>query len=310
MRRLALLLAMLLVPIPTLAQNDGASSPLDVTYCGLSGDPAAYNHKEIRVTAFAAHGFENFSLTDPTCKTQGFSIWVMYGGKAQSDTVYCCPGESGAAERSEPLEIEGRRIPLVQDVTFRQFTKLIKQEPDTTVHLTAVGTFFSGEKQTINGHTFWGGAGHKGCCSLFVIQQVESVQPHIRKDLDYTAEAGYYEKERCGGGTHHIQNITVSYPNDATVQVIEEQKKAERGKIAWVFTDPQRVAEETLKVAYPGEVPSLQIVKKTDARRVYRWERGKNDVVVVVTRPYWLSFYANSDSVAWVTTTIKQATCN
>jgi len=310
MRRLALLLAMLLAPIPTLAQNDGASSPLDVTYCGLSGDPAAYNHQEIRVTAFVAHGFENFSLTDPTCKTQGFSIWVMYGGKAQSDTVYCCPGEGGAAERSEPLEIEGRRIPLVQDVTFRQFTKLIKQEPDTTVHLTAVGTFFSGEKQTINGHTFWGGAGHKGCCSLFVIQQVESVQPHVRKDLDYTAEAGYYEKERCGGGTRYIQNITVSYPNDATVQVIEEQKKAERGKIAWVFTDPQRVAEETLRVAYPGEVPSLQIVKKTDARRVYRWERGKNDVVVVVTRPYWLSFYANSDSVEWVTTTIKQATCN
>ena len=32
-------------------------------------------------------------------------------------------------------------------------------------------------------------------------------------------------------------------------------------------------------------------------------------MVVVVTRPYWLSFYAASDSVAWVSTMIKEAEC-
>jgi hypothetical protein len=44
--------------------------------------------------------------------------------------------------------------------------------------------------------------------------------------------------------------------------------------------------------------------KKTPARYVFRWRNGKNQVVVVV-RPYWLSFYANWRSVVWVATMIK-----
>ena len=139
-----------------------AGGEIDVTYCELSRNPAAYNHSFVRITTFATHGFEDFHLADPTCATEGFSVWVMYGGKAQSNTAYCCPGETGGKTRPQPLTVEGIRVPLVDDANFQRFTELLRKEPDTTVRLTMVGRFFSGEKQILNGTTYWGGAGHMG----------------------------------------------------------------------------------------------------------------------------------------------------
>ena len=67
---------------------------------------------------------------------------------------------------------------------------------------------------------------------------------------------------------------------------------------------------ESLKPLYPGQVPVLRSVKKTSARQVFRWKNGKKQVVVVVSRPYWLSFFAASGPVAWVTTMVKEAECD
>lgn len=207
--------------------------------------------------------------------------------------------------------MEGVQIPLVNDLTFRQFTGLLKKEGDTTVWVTALGRFFSGEKRTINGSTTWGGAGHLGCCSLIVIERVESFEAHTRSDLDYTAEAGWYEKEGCKFDTLRDQtHVSIAYPDGTTQEAIEQQRKADHGEAAWAFRDPQRVAMESLKPLYPGQVPVLRSVKRTSSRQVFRWKNGKNQVVVVVTRPYWLSHYAASGTVAWVTTTIKEAGCN
>ena len=86
--------------------SDSVPQPRQVTYCELSKNPAAYNHELVRLTAFVTRRFEDFHLADPTCATEGFSVWVMYGGKAQSDTAYCCPGESAKA-RPESLTVEG-----------------------------------------------------------------------------------------------------------------------------------------------------------------------------------------------------------
>ena len=317
MNRLARLLFTLLVgacPLFALASNptlDSVPQPRQVTYCELSKDPSSYNHELVRVTAFVTHGFEDFHLADPTCATQGFSVWVMYGGKAQSDTAYCCPGESAEKTRPESLTVEGVQIPLVNDSTFRQFTDLLKKEQDTTVRVTALGRFFSGEKRTIDGSTSWGGVGHMGCCSLFVIERVESFEAHTRSGLDYTAEAGWYEKEGCKFGTLHDQShVSIAYPDESTKQAIAQQEKADNGEAVWVFRDPQQVAMESLKALYPGQVPVLRNVKRTSARQVFRWKKGKNQVVVVVTRPYWLSLYATSDSVAWVATMVKEAGCD
>lgn len=74
------------------------------------------------------------------------------------------------------------QIPLVNDPTFQQFLELLKGEPDTTVRSTLVGRFFYGTKETLDTGTFWRGFGHLGCCTLLVIQRVESFEPHRRTD--------------------------------------------------------------------------------------------------------------------------------
>ena len=193
---------------------------------------------------------------------------------------------------------------MVDDLTSQKFTDLLKKGPDTTVRVAALGRFFSGEKRTINGATSWGGAGHLDCCSLFVIERVESFEAHQRTDLDYTAEAGWNEKEGCKFRTLRDQShVSVAYPDNTTGQAIAQQKRADNGDAAWAFRDQQRVAVESLKPLYPGQVPVLRSVRKTSARRVFQ-------VVVVVTRSYWLSFYASSGSVVWVTSMIKEAGCD
>jgi hypothetical protein len=130
--------------------------------------------------------------------------------------------------------------------------------------------------------------------------------------LDYTSEAGWYEKEGCKDGSVHYQrHVSIPYPDGEVEQAIAEQKKADSGEAAWAFTNPQRVAVESLKPFYAGQAPVLRSVKKSPTRQVFRWKNGKNQaVVVVVTRPYWLSFYAASGHVVWVSTTIKEAGCD
>jgi hypothetical protein len=119
---------------------------------------------------------------------------------------------------------------------------------------------------------------------------MESFDDHRRTDLDYTAEAGWYEKEGCKyGSLRDHRHVSVSYPGDATQQAIAEQRRADTGDVGGVLTDPERVAVESLKSLYPGQAPFLRSVKKTSARQVFRWKKDKNQIVVVVTRPYWLS---------------------
>lgn len=102
-----------------------------MTYCQLAKDPAAYNHQFVRLTAFMTHGFEDFDLAEPNCVTPqpSFSIWIEYGGTAESNTVYCCPGEAAGGMRPENLTVEGIQIPLISDIEFQQFTDLLKRSP-------------------------------------------------------------------------------------------------------------------------------------------------------------------------------------
>ncbi len=315
---LKLLLALLMSAFPLSGQTAQSSlsgpvqEPRNITFCELAKDPAVYNHELIRLTAFITHGFEDFSLAEPNCPAlpYRFAVWVMYGGKAQSNTVYCCPGEAGKETRSESLTVEGVPVPLLDDSVFRQFTDLLKKEPDTTVRVTLVGRFFSGAKQTSSRSAWWGGFGHLGCCSLFAIQRVEGFEPHTRNDVDYTAEAGWYEKEGCNvGSLRWLRHVSITDGEGTAEQAIVEQAMADSGERAWAFMDPHRVAVESLKPFYKDRVPLLRNVRKTPVRQVFRWRDGKKSIIVVITRPYWLSFYTNSGSVAWVSTMIKEADC-
>jgi hypothetical protein len=92
----------------------------------------------------------------------------------------------------------------VDDSNFRDFTALLKHESDTTVHVTVVGTFFSGEKRTLNGRTSWGGP----VTSVVAGSSLFSEWNHFtrtRADLDYTAEAGWYEQEGCNVRSVSVQ---------------------------------------------------------------------------------------------------------
>ena len=311
MKHLPQFLSILLIATtPSLGRPSQAVEPRQLTYCELSRDPAAYNHQLVRLTAFVTHGFEDFQIAEPDCPTQGFSTWLMYGGKAQSGTMYCCPGEGSRDTRNEPLEVEGIQVSLLEDRIFQQFTELLKKERNTTLRATVVGAFFSGEKESVSGSTRWRGFGHMGCCSLLVIQQIESFEPHKRTDLDYTAEAGWYENEGCNWDTEQYRrHVSVSNRDGSAQTAIAEQRAADGGH-TWAFNDPERVASESLKPLYPVQIPVLKRVSNAPSRQVFRWRNGKKSVTVVVTRPYWLSFYAASEHVAWVSTMIKEVACN
>jgi hypothetical protein len=64
----------------------------------LKSDRAAFNHRLVEVTTFVSHGFEGFTVQEPICDSK-FDIWLEYGGKSVSGTVYCC---GGAGERTAP----------------------------------------------------------------------------------------------------------------------------------------------------------------------------------------------------------------
>jgi hypothetical protein len=263
---------------PQAVHSEAAQEARSVTFCELAKDPAALNHELVRVTAFVTHGFEDFTLADPGCSemSKHFSVWLTFGGKTQSNTPYCCPGENAQATRREPLAIEGTQIPLVVDATFESFTDLLKREPDTTVRATLVGRFFSGEKETLQGSVYWHGFGHMGCCSLLAIERVEAFEPHTRTDVDYSAEAGWYEKGGCDSGSQrYLRHVSVSFPDSEIAQVIEKQQLADSGVRAWAFDDPMRVATESLKPLYTKHAPSLQRVSRSPTREVFRWKNGK-----------------------------------
>jgi len=175
----------LLISIPCFVADGSYEEPIKVNVCQLKDDPAAYNHKLVQVTGFISHGFEDFTLFDPTCPPWP-GIWLEYGGTAASGTMYCC-GVTVARNRPKQLVVENIPISLVDDKRFREFDKLIQRRPDSVVHATLVGRFFSGERTHDPVTVSLGGYGHMGCCSLLAIQQVISVDHQDRDDLDYGA---------------------------------------------------------------------------------------------------------------------------
>jgi hypothetical protein len=281
--------------------------PRTVIYCDLANDPAAYNHELIRITAFVTHGFEDFGIYDPSCQPTDthFSLWLMYGGKAESGTIYCCPGEGTHSSRKEGLTIDGTKIPLANNKTFQGFRRLLNSEPDITVRATLVGTFFSGEKQGSGDAIFWAGYGHLGCCSLFAIQRVESFDQHVREDLDRRSSTDEYGSLGCDPSA--FRNLAGF---DSQSAVISEQKAADEGARSWAFDDSMHVAIEALARAHIDPAPTLRLVKSGPGRKIFLSVQGKKRLMVIVNKPYWLSFYAKSPSVAWIAASVSEAECN
>jgi hypothetical protein len=143
-----------------------------VSVCALQADPAAYNHKLIDVRGVVSHGFEDFTLSDPQCQPRS-GIWLEYGGRVDSETVYCCGVK---APRTTALVVEGITTRLIDDALFRRFDARVRSRGDVRFRARLIGRFFAGLKQHTAKGDVWGGYGHFACCSLLVIQQVLAVE--------------------------------------------------------------------------------------------------------------------------------------
>ena len=301
MKRSRLILSLLgvVLCLPAIA---GSEEPEKVTVCQLQSDSPTYSHKLIEVEGFASSDFEDFTLFDPSCRDLT-ETWLRYGGKTDSGTMYCC-GTTPNSHHPDDLTVEGISIPLVENDAFRQFARETRAPSHagnhgSVVHVTIVGRFFAGEQRSIGGRRF-PGYGHMGCCTLLAIQMVKSVDPQDRNDLDYSASPP----------TLNGLFLTPIYPGKG---VIEDQKQADLGPRAWAFSDPRRVAyEAVLGFAKLEGAPPLKLKTKEQypASITYEWRLSRRSSLytVIVSRPYFLSFYANDPKkVAWVVTAAFRA---
>lgn len=278
----------------------GNEEPIKVTLCDLKKNPADYNHKLVEITGFFSHRFEDSTVDEPSCPTDQ-CIWHEYGGKTATGTTYCC-GVSPERTRSEEITVENIQIPLVEDENFQTFDNYLQKSPDVTAHATVIGRFFSGEKEKYrNGTEVYNGFGHFGMCSLLMIQKVVSVS--MRDDIDLDDRASdYYQPELEKVTSYEYLDV------DSSKDAIELQQKADAGERDWSFNDSQRVAVEAIArfaKTDPKTINNLKKLRETKASIDYKWKDKKKDkeYVVVVSRPYWLSFYAKDPKkVAWVIT--------
>jgi hypothetical protein len=290
-----------------------SEEPLKVTVCQLRQNPAAFNHKLVQVESFVSHDFEDFSLFDPSCHSEQ-GIWLEYGGKAKSDTMYCC-GPTAGKERPQALIVEDIAIPLVDNAQFRQFDSEI-QPPfrsgryGSVVHAVLIGRFFAGRNEQFpGGKSYWGGYGHMGCCSLLAIQEVKSVSLQDRDDLDYGASAEQPTISKVGCG------FTFLPPISGGKGWIDAQKQAEDDPSSTAFDRPEKVGSDflvsLLKLNPPG-ILNLEEKKSNKARVIYEWRQaGKNETyMLVIVRPYWLSYYAKDPNrVAWTVIAAYASSC-
>jgi hypothetical protein len=289
-------LALIFLSFTLLAFSEEAEK---VSVCQLKSNPPAFNHKLVEVTSFVSHGFEDFTLQEPSCGTWP-DIWLEYGGVSASGTMYCC-GVTNARTRPQQLEIEGISIPLVTDDNFRKFDQLLQVHGTYAMaHGTIIGRFFAGKEALYGKEKQWRGYGHMGCCSLLVIQQVISVDDHERDDLDYESYVDQpdLEKLKCGS----YRNLT---PINHYRETWDAQEKAESPDGDWAFHDPLRVALSGLAAILKVDeksITGLKVQKKTQGKVIYEWKPAhkKERYMLVVNRPYWLSYLSKNGQVAWV----------
>ena len=286
--------------------------PVEVTVCELKADPPSYNHRLIRISGFVSHAFEDFTIFDPNCPSWP-DIWLEYGGKSKSGTMYCC-GVTADRSRPKELVIEHVPIPLTVDEQFQAFDKAIQPpfrsgRQGAIIHATLVGTFFAGKQVEYLKGKPWGGYGHMGCCSLLAIQQVQSADTQNRGDLDYGASADQPDIDKMGCGYQLL------LPIEQTAAVIQWQRDADNGKHDFAFDDPQRVASETLAAATNGKVPpqaKLELIGEAQGRKIFEYKpTGESATyMVVVSRPYVTSFYSRDPArVAWVAIAAYRSSC-
>ncbi len=303
--RIFLALVSLLIYTDTVSSqtaNAASNEPVKVDVCSLFADPGAYDHKLVQVTGFFSRGFEDSNLYQPTCvgEKATFGIWVEIGGKGGSGVIYCC-GTSPYTTRPKDLIVEKMSIPMIDDDQYKKFTDTLTDRSGGLAFATAVGRFFSGKKNTYPRGTFWGGYGHMGCCSLFVLQQVISVGSRDTPGVDYSHRSEWPDPEKEG-----CNNYTILESDSVSTQ-LQRQGQVDIGNETWRISNPEKIAKEKLLelVKSPQTaVIQLESVRSSDSRRSYYWRpNGKKGAryFLSIARPYWLSLSAKDpQNTIWV----------
>jgi hypothetical protein len=290
-----------------------AEEPVKVTACQLKKDPPSYNHKLIEITGFVVHASHNFTIYDPNCPSWP-AIWLEYGGSINSGTVNCCKTLADR-HRSQELVVDGVPVPLAANQQFEDFDKAIQPplrpgQSGAVEHATLVGTFFAGQQMQDpdNGH-YWGGYGYMGCCSMLAIQEVKDPDPQWRPDLDYGESNEKLDFLQPGCSLRPL------LPAEQDAALMQAQHEADSGARDWAFSDPAHVATDALShITHISreQLANSKLTHDSPARKTYEWKSAGNSksYMAVVSRPYWLSFYAHDPKrVAWVAVIAYEATC-
>jgi hypothetical protein len=221
---------------------------------------------------------------------------MEYGGTASTETMYCC-GFTPKPTRPVVLTVEGVQLPLVENDNFKSLNNLLHKDSGRTVRATVRGTFFSGKQDPYrNGKTdLWGGYGHMGCCSLFVIQEVVSVLPQNVDGLDYASSIDQPDTDKEGCSSYKFHG------GEDWKSLVIEQRAADSGSDTWRYDKPDRVGSEGLAKLLHRSADSIKLeeTRRTESRFIYYWRpNGRKGVryMVVVNRPYALSLEANDPS--------------
>jgi hypothetical protein len=288
----------------------------DTSVCELAASPAKFDGKLLRIHTYMSRGFEDSTLHDPECAEEALVNWQSSG--TPKVLIW-----SDFANEVGNYKVK-RFAPLVNDEQLKEFHRFLREQGSTRqlTGATLIGTFYAEKSITVNGHTSKQGYGHMGCCSLFVISRVESVDKEYGDDLSYSATDWYIGLSR---GCVSEQMLRV--PTNETL--LAWQQAANQGQAEW-HHDARQTAEEELKelkfgtlgkvsggvteVLAPGksgwvadaESPPTETLLETEARpfrKRYEWIEGDRitKYVIVVTRPYWLLKAAGtSEKVIWV----------
>ena len=289
--------------------------PASVSVCQLKADPAAYNHKLAESATFGIEDMEilesmchesgdfdqwNFDLLDtehaaafPIGSNAATDPWLEYGGTVKSGTMYSAeePAYKGGVHNRPVRPRAKRRL----DGLLEQFKLLVLNQ-----------------QSKYPGGVYWGGYGHMGCCSLLAIQEVKGVDTEERSDVDYAAEPDQPDIQKAGCG------YTFLLPIQRTKELLDWQRETDHGNHQWAFENPRRVASEVLaKLARTDEaqLSDMRLLRENQGRKVYEWRpaapNARQSYMVVVSRPYLLSFYARDPKrVAWVALAAYRSSCD
>jgi hypothetical protein len=232
----------LLLAIAFVLKSPGQEIAERASVCQVKANPEAYNHKLLEISGAVRLQFEGQHLDDESCPEYKNSIWITFGGDVSDPEMFCCGNHD--RQPGTKTKIEGIDISIQKDENFSQLladAKAYRKPTSKTAHAqsagsyydvsaTLVGRFFAGNQHPIKNQWQMPGYGHMGCCTLFAIEKVISID-----NLKSNAQPGdlkcFHEMWRA--------------PEDKDSLKKQQANIRDSGE-TWRMRYPDRVAQSTL----------------------------------------------------------------